>query len=217
MESARKIRVVVVEDEGLFRELTCSALAGLDDIEVVGAFGDEASALAAVPALGPQVALTDIDLGAGGSGIRLGAALKRALPELAVVLLSNHREADFLGAPETQGWSYLHKKSLGNLDALGAALRGAAAGLVVLDAGVAAGLQPQAAPALPEGDRAGALLALLAQGLSNAAIAERLCLAEKSVENQLGQLYKRLGIDTSAEGIHPRVSAALAYWRSASR
>jgi DNA-binding NarL/FixJ family response regulator len=139
--------------------------------------------------------------------------LKQALPGLAVVLLSNHQDVGFLASVETTGWSYLHKKSLGDLDALRSAVRSAAGGLVVLDPRIASTLRPEARAAEPGTDRAGTILALLAEGLSNAAIADRLCLAERSVENQVSQLYRRLGIDTSDASRHPRVSAALAYVR----
>jgi DNA-binding NarL/FixJ family response regulator len=55
------------------------------------------------------------------------------------------------------------------------------------------------------------ILALIAQGFSNAAIAEQLTLAEKSVENQINLLYQQLGIDRGRNALHPRVKAVLTY------
>jgi DNA-binding NarL/FixJ family response regulator len=61
------------------------------------------------------------------------------------------------------------------------------------------------------------ILGLLAQGLTNTTIAERLVLAEKSVENQLTVIYAELGVDRGASAVHPRVSAVLVYLRESRR
>jgi DNA-binding NarL/FixJ family response regulator len=206
---ALPLRVAIVEDEMLFRELVSAALAGMPGIEVVGAFGDEASAAAAIPGLQVDLAVLDIDLGVEGSGVRLAAKLRAEQPGLAVVLLSNHREPAYLEALATEdgaGYSYLLKHTLTNLASLEIAIRGAALGFAVLDPAIARGVK---APKPAEVDRSAALMGLLAEGLSNMAIGERLCLAERSVENQLRQLYRRLGIDTGDSSLHPRVCAVL--------
>ena len=63
-------------------------------------------------------------------------------------------------------------------------------------------------------ERSRSVLELVAQGFSNTMIAERLCLAEKSVENALTALYRQLEIDTSDSGVNPRVQATLHYLRA---
>jgi DNA-binding NarL/FixJ family response regulator len=110
------------------------------------------------------------------------------------------------------GWSYLLKKSVSDVAALGRAVEGAAAQLVVLDPQLVAAMHPR-----PDGQlgrlttRQKEILGFLAQGFTNAAIAERLVLAEKSVENQINLLYQQLGIDRQDNSLHPRVKATLLY------
>jgi len=210
-----KIKVVIVEDEGLFRDLLRVALSQHSRIDVVGAFGDARSALAAVPALRPQVAILDIELRGDMNGIQLGLLLRQQLPELGIVLLSNHHDPQFLASvprAAIAGWSYLLKKSVSDVQALGRAIEGAAAGFVVLDPLLAgASRQEAASPLANLTPRQRDILALIAQGYTNSAIAERLSLAEKSVENQINLLYQQLGIDREDLSLQPRVKAVLIY------
>jgi DNA-binding NarL/FixJ family response regulator len=210
------IRLAIVEDEGLLRDLLANRLGSLDGIEVIGTFENAAAAEAALPALAPHVVLLDILLGKGKNGVDLGIALRRQLPDLGIVLLSSERDPAYLTAVPAacgNGWSYLHKASVTDVRALERAVRGAAEGMVVLDAGLASQLVGGRAAISELSDRARSVLELVAQGYSNASIAERLCLAEKSVENVLRQLYRQLGIETSDPGVHARVQATLHYMR----
>lgn len=208
------IRLVIVEDEALYRELLATALASHPRFEVVQAFQDAGGALAEIPDLAPDVALLDIELGGPIHGVRLGTLLRRALPRLGIVLLSNHADPDFLAAvprQEVTGWAYLLKRSVTDLAALERAIEGAAAGLVVLDPKLAA------APMSGEGGlgrltpRQFEILRLIAQGHTNAGIARRLGLSAKSVENQINVIYQELDIDTADREMHPRVRAVLLY------
>jgi DNA-binding NarL/FixJ family response regulator len=214
-DGTHKPRVVIVEDEDLYRDLLRIVLPQHGRLEVIGAFADAASALRSVPELEPNVAILDIDLQGGMNGVQLGLRLRRALPNLGIVLLSNHRDPQFLASlPQDMvaGWSYLLKKSVTDAAALGRAVEGAAAQLVVLDPQLVAGMHPR-----PDGQlgrltaRQKEILGCLAQGFTNAAIAERLVLAEKSVENQINLLYQQLGIDRQERSLHPRVKATLLY------
>ncbi len=210
MSAVRGLRLAIVEDDGLFRELLRCSLGTLGQCEVVGDYGEPDSALADLPSLTPDVLLLDIHLGKGRSGIDLGLALRRCLPDLGIVLLSHDADAGYLAALSDQdciGWSYLVKKSVGDLETLNRAIRSSAAGLVVLDPLVVRGLGRQTAPGAS--DREQQALELVAQGFSNSAIALRLCLSEKTVESLLSQMYRRLGIDTRDPKIHPRVRAAV--------
>jgi transcriptional regulator with XRE-family HTH domain len=124
--------------------------------EALGLTGEEqgrfeAAALEAIPRLAPQVAVLDIDLGRGLSGIQLGLRLREQLPSLGIVLLSNHWVPRFLAAlppPLMAGWCYLLKKSVADVATLGRTIAGAAAGLVVLDPHVVAGREPKPGGAL---------------------------------------------------------------------
>jgi DNA-binding NarL/FixJ family response regulator len=209
------LRVILVEDEDLFRDLLQGALHRQPRLDVVGAFRDAAAALASGPSLEPDVAVLDIQLESGMDGIHLGLALREVLPRLGIVLLSNHADLRFVAALQRRpltGWSYLLKQSVRDVAALRRALEGAAHGDVVLDARLVAGLEPRAggrpAHLTP---RQRDVLALVAQGLNNASIAQQLALAEKSVENVLSDVYKVFGIDPAEQGVHARVTAVLLY------
>ena len=213
-EPPSKIRVMVVEDQSLFRNLLMLALAGDAGLDVVGSFADGESALAAAPALRPTIALLDLELAGTMNGIQLGLLLRKEMPGLGIVLLSNHRLPHLLASvPPDQiaGWSYLLKSSVSDIGSLTRAIQASAAGLVVLD--------PQLVKGNPSGEgrvsalteRQQEILRLISQGLTNSAIARRLSLAEKSVENQINLIYQGLGIDRETSSLQPRVKAVLIF------
>jgi DNA-binding NarL/FixJ family response regulator len=110
------------------------------------------------------------------------------------------------------GWSYLLKQSVRDVAALRRAIEGAAEGDVVLDPRLVAGLQPRAGGPLDRlTPRQREILGLVAQGLTNAVIAQELVLAEKSVENQLTDIYEACGIERKEQQVHARVKAVLLY------
>lgn len=209
------VRVVIVEDEPLYRSLLQEALAGQACIEVAGAFPDGESALAAAPRLRPGAALIDIELGTGMNGIQLGLALRRTFPTIGIVLLSNHRDLAFLSAvPPAQaaGWSYLLKKSVHDVQALVRTIEGSAQGFMVLDPLLVSSSRPREdGPLSRLTPRQREVLELLASGFTNAAIADRLRVSLKAVENQINVLYQELGIDRSNRFLQPRVKAVLLY------
>ena len=211
----RELRLMLVDDEDLYRDLLRTALGQQPRLSVVGAFRDAETALATAPSLQLDVAVLDIELGSGLDGIHLGLALRQSLPTLGIVLLSNHADLRFVAALHRRpitGWSYLLKQSVRDVAALRRAVEGAAEGDVVLDPRLVAGLQPRAGGPLERlTPRQRDVLALVAQGLTNAAIAEQLVLAEKSVENHLTDVYDAFGIDRGEQGVHARVKAVLLY------
>lgn len=211
------VDVILVEDERLFRDLLRVSLDQSGSIRVVGDFGDGEAALAAAPALGAQAAVLDIALGGRLNGVQVGRMLRRLRPTMGIVLLSNHADPATLAAVpdrELAGWSYLLKHSVGDVATLTRAIEGSAAGLVVIDPELVE--RARLKPGGPLGrltPRQREILALIAQGHANAAIAERLGIAVKTVENQINALYAEMGIDTADQSIQPRVSAVLAYLR----
>jgi len=210
-------RVLVVEDEPLYRELLCTALASRADLDVVGTFGEPYAALAAAGSLQPHVALLDIQLGDAMDGVELGLRLRQLDPRLGVVLLSNHVEPRYVSAlsPEVAaGWSYLLKQSVADVATLERAVLGARDGYVTVDPKVLARLEPRRQSALQTlAPRQRELLELLAAGLTNVAIAERMVLSAKAVENAITRLYSDLGIDREDRTVQPRVQAVLLYLR----
>jgi DNA-binding NarL/FixJ family response regulator len=211
----QKIKLVLVEDEGLFRDLLRIVLSQHPRFEVLGSYADADSALSAIPSLKPDVALLDIELPGSLNGIQLGLMLRRQMPEIGIVLLSNHSDPSFVSTLPVEtlsGWSYLLKKSVSDAEALTRAIEGSAARLVVLDPQLVLGLRPREGGGLTKlTPRQREILSLIAQGFSNGAIAQRLVLAEKSIENQINLLYQQLGLDRSKTHLHPRVKAVLTY------
>jgi DNA-binding NarL/FixJ family response regulator len=207
--------VVIVEDEHLFRDLLRVALSQDPDLNVVGVFAEGETALQAIPQLHPHVAILDINLGESLNGIQLGLLLRRQLPELGIVLLSNHADPEFMTALSSQamtGWSYLLKRSIGDVTTLRRAIHGAARQLIVLDPQLVAGMQMHAHGFLARlTPRQQQILDLIAQGFTNAGIANVVQVTEKSVENQINQLYHVLEIERGSSGSHPRVKAVLLY------
>ena len=111
-------RVALVEDEALFRDLLRVSLAQHDGLQVVGVFADPDSALREIPTLHVDVAILDIDLASPMTGVELGVRLRRALPDLGIMLLSNHADPQLLSSlPSDVVAGYeVHASSVGGVD-----------------------------------------------------------------------------------------------------
>lgn len=207
-------KLMIVEDEGLFRDMLRVSLTSQDNLDVVGACGDGQSAIRMAKQCNPEVIIMDIELGDGPNGIDTGLKIKEDNPDIGIVVLSMHADKQYLATLPLQqsgGWSYLLKKSIQDLDALSRAVEGAAAGLMVLDPALVQGLRPKPKTRLESlTARQGEVISLIAQGYSNAAIAEKLMLGVKSVENYINAIYQQLNV-THEEPIHPRVKATLIF------
>ena len=189
--------VVIVEDEALYRDLLRTALTECG-FSVVGDYERADDALDEILALEPDIAVLDIDLPGPMNGVQVGVALRRRRPSIGIVLLSNLTNPQLLTSlPDdvAGGWSYMLKRSVGNAESLGRALHGAAAGFMVVDPELtrSAPLRKHSllAPLTP---RQLEILQLIAQGLSNIAIAEELGITEKAVDNHIGRIYATLDI-----------------------
>ncbi|WKK72498.1 response regulator transcription factor [Rathayibacter oskolensis] len=160
-----------------------------------------------------DVAIIDIELG-DGDGIELGRELRASAPDLAIVLLSAvdamHRFLR-LDRAEARGWSYLSKTSSLSTAALLTAIRATADGRTVLDpALVAARTARRNSPVAGLSRRQYEVLSGLASGLTNAAIAEQLGIAVRSVDNHVNALYAALGVRSDGAR-NPRVEATLQF------
>jgi DNA-binding NarL/FixJ family response regulator len=110
------------------------------------------------------------------------------------------------------GWSYLLKRSVRDVESLLRAIEGAASGLMMIDPHLVAGRRARDGSRLAKlTPRQREILALVAQGYTNAAIAQELVVAPKTVEKQLNLLYQELGVDRGSSALHPRVKAVLLY------
>ena len=205
------IRVAVVEDQPLFRSMLEHTLASTLGLEVVVAAGTATDASRMIRPGLVDVAILDIDL-PDGNGIALGVTLRRRMPGLGILLLSAHDAMDLLldlPPDVAAGWCYLSKNSSTSEAVLVGAVRAAAVGETVLDPALLERMTPRAGSAVARlTDRQYEVLRLLAAGLSNAGIGDRLGITEKSVQNHVNGMYATLGIDSDPKR-NPRVTAAL--------
>src|SRR3954447_24137755 len=211
------IRLVLAEDSYLVREGVRRLLETRPQLDVVATCSDLPSLLAAVEAESPDVVLTDIRMPPDerDEGIRAARQLRETSPEVGVVVLSQYAAPgyalDLLEAgSERRG--YLLKERVADIDQLVAAIAAVAAGGSVIDPKVVERLvEAKAGSPLDElTPRERDVLRAMAQGKNNAAIAEALVIAERSVEKYVHVIFTKLGIAWE-ENVHRRVKAVLLY------
>ena len=213
-------RVLIVDDEPLFRELVTSSLSATGSIEVVGAVGSGMDAIEAAAKTVPDVVLMDIELGSEPDGIRAAHQIKAANPAIGIVIVSMHRERQYLADLPSQraaGWSFLLKRSIREPGTLIRAIEGAARGLVTMDPAVLENLRPRRRSVLERlsGEQI-TILAKMAAGYTDAAIARELGVSEASARRMAASVFRDLDIDGRNEDADPRVQAALLYMRETS-
>ena len=208
-------RVLVVEDEELFRQMLVSKLSAYQELEIVGEASTGEEAIELAQKLGPEVVLMDIELGGDLNGIQAGKAIRSTAPATGIVVLSSHTEKEFIATVlegGAAGWSYLLKKNVRDADALVRGITGSAWGTVVVDSQVIEGLKPRAhTPVSRLTEEEIKIIELVAQGYTDAAIAANLDIIDELVVQEcLGGIYDALGIESDNE-IDPRVKAVVAY------
>lgn len=214
---AEKIRVMIVEDEALFREMLVEVLSRRTGLEIVGTADRGENAIAMARESKPDVVLMDIELAGEMDGIDAALAIRKESPGTGIVILSSHDDPRYvtsLPLGEGMGWGYLLKQTVRDVSMVVRAIEGCAQGMVVMDPMVMVGVRPR------EGSKVGKLtprqqdvLRLLAEGFNNAAIAKQLALEERSVESYINLIYQSLGLAGEPE-INMRVQAALAFLKS---
>ena len=213
------MRVVIAEDTVLLREGLAGLLEDAGEV-VVGRAGDAAALLALVGGHAPDLAVVDVRMPPNydDEGTRAAAEIRRAHPSTGVLVLSQHIETRHIVelVASGGGFGYLLKDRVLDVDDFLDAARRVAAGGSALDPQVVATLvSPQVGPsALDElTAREREVLGLMAEGRTNAGIAKRLWLTEKTVETHIRTILMKLGLQTS-EDDHRRVLAVLTYLRA---
>jgi DNA-binding NarL/FixJ family response regulator len=198
---ARTLRLFVVEDQPLFRELLSAFLSSVPDFLVVGGAATASGARTAIEAARPDLVIMDIDL-PDGNGVALAASLRRKDPGLSVLLLSNKYLLELVNTlPEDvrRGMSYLSKSSAVDLDLLTSTIRSTAKGYTIIDPRLttrsSARIGTGVASLTP---RQFEVLRLLADAKSTEAIASELGLAQNSVVNILTSIYAQMNIPDDA-------------------
>lgn len=215
------MRVVIADDHYLVREGVQRALEDADvPIEVVAAVSSAAELLDAVERLVPDAVVTDIRMPDGTEGIEAAQTIRAEHPDVGVVVLSQHVDGQYalaLFSQGTEGLAYLLKERIGEVDPLSEALLAVVDGRSaidpeVLEALVAQRSQTASSPLRQLTPREGQVLQAMAEGCTNATIADRLHLSESSVEKYSSSIFSKLGL-SEEPGVHRRVAAVVAFLR----
>jgi DNA-binding NarL/FixJ family response regulator len=220
---AARIRVVVGEDEYLIRAALAQVLASVPGIDAVRFCADADSLLAAVEEEQPDAVLTDIRMPPTRSdeGIRVAETLRATHPAIGVVILSQFADPDYVLAlleSGSAGRAYLLKERVSEPAELISAIQAVVDGGSVIDPKVVEVLvrarsMGASSPLAPLTPREREVLAELAEGKSNAAIAQSLVLTKRAVEKHINSIFLKLDL-ASPEDVSRRVMAALLFLAS---
>jgi DNA-binding NarL/FixJ family response regulator len=216
------LRLLIAEDQYLAREGARRILEDRPEVEVVGTAEAYQQVLEQDRLLEPDVVLMDIAMPPdfGTEGIRAAHAIKAVRPDTGIVVLSQHDDESYVWAlleHGVAGYGYLHKVRLADVNQLVRALQEVAAGGSVLDPRVVQVLlrrrasdtgSPLAARTRAELE----VLALMAEGASNQAIADRATVSVGTVEKRIAAIFGKLDLAPEAE-LNRRVAAVLLYLR----
>jgi DNA-binding NarL/FixJ family response regulator len=213
------IRVVLAEDGVLLRE----GLAGLltrFGFQVTAAVGDAGALIPAVAEHTPDLVITDIRMPPGftDEGLRAAAELRTTHPGLAVVALSQYVElssaADLLDSGDGRRVGYLLKDRVADVEEFASTLRQVAEGGTVVDPQIVRQLMRRRTDPLARlTTRERQVLALIAEGHSNSAIARQLVITEAAVGKHVGNIFAKLHLPLT-DDTNRRVLAVLSYLRA---
>jgi DNA-binding NarL/FixJ family response regulator len=214
------IRVVIADDSVLLREGVARLLEE-SGFEVVGQAGDADDLLRKVGAHKPDVAVVDVRMPPTHTdeGLRAAHRIRAEHPDTGVLVLSQYVEEAYaleLLSQSTESTGYLLKDRVADVDSFTDAVRRVAGGGSALDPEVVAlllGRRRREDPLHSITPREREVLALMAEGRSNNAIAEALVVTERAVEKHVTSIFSKLDLTPTVED-HRRVLAVLAYLRA---
>jgi DNA-binding NarL/FixJ family response regulator len=215
------VRAVIADDSVLLREGIARLLAE-DDIEVVAGVGDADALLGAVETRKPDLAVIDVRMPPGhrDEGLRAAIEIRRRWPGVALLVLSQfveERYATELLAGDTEGIGYLLKDRVADVAEFIEAVRRVAAGGTALDPEVVRQLLARSRRSDPLARltaREREVLALMAEGRSNSAIADTLVVSMGAVEKRVANIFMKLDLPPDDEQHHRRVLAVVRYLNS---
>jgi DNA-binding NarL/FixJ family response regulator len=214
------IRVVAAEDSFVVREFLASALSAAPEVELLAMCSDRRELDEAMSSQHPDVLVTDIRMPPSGSeeGIQVAMALRESDPEIGVVVLSQYAEPAYAVKLLEAGSgrrAYLLKERIRNRDQLIGAIEAVASGGSVIDPQIVevlieARAKRARSPLAELTSRERELLAEIASGKSNGAIAAKLVLTKRAVEKHVNSIFSKLGLP-EGRGVSRRVKATLIY------
>lgn len=214
------IRVALAEDHVLLREGISRLVAANQDFELVGVASDLPQLLAVVSEQVPDVVVTDIRMPPTGTdeGIQAAAWIREHYPQIGVVVLSQFTAPGYAVAlleHGSSGRAYLLKERVGSVDELARAIRTVAEGGSVIDPTVVDELVRARSQEHMSGmssltARESEILAEMAQGKSNSAVAAALFVSERAVEKHTNSIFAKLGLSEEKD-VNRRVKAVLVY------
>ena len=214
------VNVVLAEDNYLVREGVGRLIEAEPDLEVAASCVDYDSLLEAVEEKKPDVVVTDIRMPPTGTdeGIRAANELRQRYPEIGVVVLSQYSEPAYaLNFLEhgSKGRAYLLKERVSDIGQLAEAIRevsrgGSVIDPQVVDALVSARSRAADSPMRLLTPRETEILAEMAKGKNNAAVASSLVLSERAVEKHINSIFSKLALSQEPD-VHRRVKAVLLF------
>jgi DNA-binding NarL/FixJ family response regulator len=222
-EVRRPLRVAIGEDDVLLREGVARILSDAG-LEVVARSGDADDLLQRALAYRPDVVVTDVQMPPRreDDGLRAAMELRRRSPGIGVLILSQFCEPAYvmdLVGEQPEGVGYLLKERVGDVTTFVDAIKRVAAGGSALDPEVVArmlGRRVSNGPLQQLTPREIAVLAAMAEGLSNSGVAESLLISHASVEKHVTAIFRKLHI-APTDSEHRRVQAVLTYLRADGR
>jgi DNA-binding NarL/FixJ family response regulator len=216
----RIVRVMIADDSYLIRQGLQQVLALAPEIQVVGLYADAPTLLAAVDASPPDVVVTDIRMPPTQTdeGMQIAERLRQTHPSIGVVVLSQHESVQYAGqllAAGAAGRGYLLKDRIHDLDHIVSTIAAVADGECRIDSRLIDELlvkrrRKERSPLEELTPRQREILADIAEGKSNLAIARERRLTQRAVEKHVSEIFGRLGL-TSDETYSRRVQATLMY------
>lgn len=197
------LRVLVVEDDAFTRMTLATVLESLGH-QVVGQSATVVDAMDTARGARPDVALVDLDLGPGPTGIDVAHGLRGLLPQVGVVVLSSYADVRVMGKrarPLPVGALFLSKQDLGDSGVLDEVIRASVEG---------DGVRARRVVGVDLTDQQLELMRLVSTGLSNDEIARRLWLTEPSVRRSITRILRKLDIPPN-DATNARVQLARAY------
>ncbi len=212
------MRAVIADDSVLMREGITRILAE-GDVDVVAGVGNAASLLAAVETLSPDLAIVDVRMPPTyiDEGLRAAIEIRQRWPDVALLVLSQFVEeryaSELLGA-NTEKVGYLLKDRISDVNEFIEALRRVAAGGTALDPQVVRQLVARSRKVDPLSrltPREREVLSLMAEGRSNAAIAQALVVTTRAVGKHIASIFMKLDLPAEDDEHHRRVMAVVQY------